>query len=592
MSTAAKDPRHTLAALLGWLWSHYLKRYWVLIVIALALMVIEGSALGLMSWMVQPLFDKVFVGGDMNALWWVGGLFAGLFAVRGMAGVIQNIMMTWVAEASTAQLQTDLVGHLLRLDSLFFQDNAPGALMERVQGDTLAIQGVWQTLIRGVGRDAITLVALLAVVVLIDPVWTLVAAVGVPLLVLPTLMVQRYVRKKTGFAREIATQRATRLDEIFHGINPIKLNAMESYQHDRYARVVRMIRGAQVKSAAGRATVPGMVDIVTGIGLFGILIFAGGQIASGEKSLGQFMSFFTAMGLAFQPLRRLGAIAGILQVAAASLERIHRLFDVSPGIVSSENAVAQPSDTTIVFDQVDFAYGGGDTPVLRGASFTAPSGKTTALVGASGAGKSTIFNVLTRLVDADGGSVTIGGVPVSDIDLAALRGMFSVVAQDSLLFDETVRENILLGRTDVSEDQLQKVLEAAQVANFISRLPDGLDTRAGPRGSNLSGGQRQRVAIARALLRDSPILLLDEATSALDTASEAAVQQALDQLSQNRTTLVIAHRLSTVREADSIVVMDRGQVVDQGSHDELLKHGGLYAQLYALQFRDADSETA
>lgn len=548
-------------------------------------MVIEGSALGVMSWMVQPLFDRVFVAGNMDALWWVGGLFAALFAIRGIAGVAQSIMMSWVAEACTAQMQVDLVGHLLRLDSLFFQDNAPGSLMERVQGDTLAIQTVWQTIIRGVGRDVITLLSLTTVVILIDPVWTLVAMIGVPLLVLPTLSVQRYIRKKTSSAREIASQRATRLDEVFHGINPIKLNAMEGYQHDRYARVVSAIRLAQVKAAAGRATVPGMVDIVTGIGLFGILVFAGGQIVSGEKSLGEFMSFFTAMGLAFQPLRRLGAIAGIIQVAAVSLERLHRLFEVAPGIVSVDGAKPAPGSTEIVFDDVSFSY--GDAPVLNGARFVAKAGQTTALVGASGAGKSTVFNVLTRLVDADTGQVTIGGTPVSQIDLPALRGLFSVVAQDSLLFDETIRENILLGRTDVSDAQLDAVLQAAQVNDFLSRMPDGLETRAGPRGSNLSGGQRQRIAIARALLRDAPILLLDEATSALDTASEAAVQAALDQLSRDRTTLVIAHRLSTVREADSIVVMDRGRIVDQGTHDELIARGGIYAQLYALQFRDA-----
>ena len=232
------------------------------------------------------------------------------------------------------------------------------------------------------------------------------------------------------------------------------------------------------------------------------------------------------------------------------------------------------------------AYGG--QPVLRGLTLTAEAGRATALVGASGAGKSTVFNLLTRLVDPDEGEVTLGGVPVGAMDLPTLRGLISVVSQDALLFDETIRENILLGRTDVSEARLMDVVEAAHVADFLPGLARGLDSPAGPRGSALSGGQRQRVAIARALLRDTPVLLLDEATSALDTRSEAVVQQALDRLSVGRTTLVIAHRLSTVRAAHRIVVMDQGRAVDEGRHEELLARGGLYAELYALQFREAE----
>jgi ABC-type multidrug transport system fused ATPase/permease subunit len=211
-------------------------------------------------------------------------------------------------------------------------------------------------------------------------------------------------------------------------------------------------------------------------------------------------------------------------------------------------------------------------------------------VGASGAGKSTVFNLLTRIVDKDAGTITVGGTPIEAIDLAQLRGLYSVVAQDSLLFDETVRENILLGRSDVDDATLDRVLEAAQVRRFLDQLPQGLDTHAGPRGSALSGGQRQRVAIARALLRDAPVLLLDEATSALDTQSESAVQAAIDVLSKDRTTLVIAHRLSTVRDADTIVVMDHGRVVDQGTHETLLERGGLYAALYQMQFRDEGTQ--
>jgi subfamily B ATP-binding cassette protein MsbA len=294
------------------------------------------------------------------------------------------------------------------------------------------------------------------------------------------------------------------------------------------------------------------------------------------------MAFFTALGFAFEPLRRLGTITGVWEAAAAGIERVMELLAREPIYKSPANPVAAPTGTpAIALEKIDLSY--GDAEVLRATSFTAPAGKTTALVGPSGAGKSTIFNVLTRLTDPQNGQALIGGVPVTDMALADLRDLFSVVSQDAALFDETLRENILLGRTDITDADLATVLDAAHVSDFLGQLPDGLDTLVGPRGSALSGGQRQRVAIARALLRDTPILLLDEATSALDAQSEAIVQAALERLSEGRTTLVIAHRLSTIRNADQIIVMEAGQVVESGTHDELLALDQVYASLHNMQ---------
>jgi len=350
--------------------------------------------------------------------------------------------------------------------------------------------------------------------------------------------------------------------------------------------VLKAITRAEVKSVMGRNLMPGMIDVVTGIGFFAVLVMAGDEIASGVRSIGDFMAFFTAMALTFQPLRRLGEMSGTWQIAAASLQRIYALFDTAPAR-SRPNisaALPVPGAPEIVFDAIEFAH--GDQPVLRGLSFTAGAGQTTALVGASGAGKSTVFHLLTGLLDASAGQITIGGIDVSQLALADQRGLFATVTQDAALFDETLRENVTLGRNGIAADRLDNALNAAHVTDFIPALSQGLDTAVGPRGSGLSGGQRQRVAIARALVQDAAVLLLDEATSALDAQSEAAVAAALALGGTGRTTLVIAHRLATVRDADKIIVMDRGRVAEQGSHDDLLARGGLYAGLYALQFKD------
>ena len=578
---ARPDTPYSSRTLFSRMWNRYLRRHWPKMVAAMVLMVIEGSTLGALSAMLEPLFDKVFVQGQSGMIWWVGGAIFGLFLIRAVTSVGSRAMLSDVSQRSSSDMQVDLVRHILTLDQSFFQENPPGALIERVQGDTLAVQGVWTTFITGAGRDAIALVSLFGVALSIDPRWTLAALIGAPLLVLPTTMAQRYIRKKTRQMRNQASARATRLDEVFHGISAVKLNRMETYQIRRFETLVAFIRRAMVKMAVSQSLIPALIDVVTGLGFFAVLVLGGPEIVEGERTVGEFMSFFTSMALAFQPLRRLGGLAGTWQTAAASLERLYRVFDIAPAITSPALPVPRPATTEVRLDDVHLSYGG--KPVLRGLSFVAEAGKTTALVGPSGAGKTTVFNLLTRLADPTSGTVSVGGVPVAALELGTLRDMFSMVAQDAALFDETIRENVLLGRTDVSEAALARALEVAHVTEFTAAMPLGLDTPAGPRGSALSGRQRQRVAIARAVLRDAPILLLDEATSALDTASEAKVAQALSHLSEGRTTLVIAHRLSTVRDADRIVVIVEGQVVEQGTHDELLAMGGAYAGLCRMQ---------
>lgn len=575
-------PDHSSRTLLRWLWRTYLNRHLWMLLLATFFMALEGSMLGLLSWMMKPMFDQVFLAGDQSALWWVGIVILGIFLVRAGASVVQKVILTRISQQSEADMRGDLLSHLMRLDISFHQVNAPGTLMQRVIGDVSAVSQVWNAIITGAGRDLVAVIVLFGVAMSVDWRWTAVALVGVPLLVLPSLVAQRFVRRHSRTAHQIAARQSGRLDEVFHGIVPVKLNRLEEYQSRHYGKLNSERVEIEVRTSLGKAAIPGLIDAMSGVGFLGVLIYGGGEIISGEKTVGEFMAFFTALGFAFEPLRRLGTITGVWEAAAAGIERVMELLAREPIYKSPENPVAAPTGTPeITFEAVDLSY--GDAEVLRATSFTAKAGKTTALVGPSGAGKSTIFNVLTRLTDPQNGQALIGGVPVTDIALTDLRDLFSVVSQDAALFDETLRENILLGRTNISDVDLKSVLDAAHVTDFLPHLPDGLDTLVGPRGSALSGGQRQRVAIARALLRDTPILLLDEATSALDAQSEAVVQAALERLSEGRTTLVIAHRLSTIRNADQIIVMDAGQVAESGTHTELLALDKVYASLHNMQ---------
>lgn len=572
--------------LFGRFWRGYLRPHLPLMALAFIVMMIEGSTLGLLSYMLEPLFDRVFAQGGSAALIWVGSAILALFLVRAVTSIIGRWLLARVNQSAAGAMQADLVRHLLTLDSGFYQDHAPGMLIERVQGDTMAAQGAAVLVIGGVGRDLVSLLGLFAVALMIDPGWTAAALIGAPLLLIPAFALRRYLWRKAMLTREQAGLRATRLDEIFHGIQAVKLNRMEDYQARRFKGIIDTIRRAEVKTALGKAAMPALVDVITGIGFFTVLMLGGSEVAAGERTTGEFMAFFTAMALTFQPIRRLSDLAGQWQVAEASLARIYTLFDTKASGSRPAQSRAQPSPGApeIRFQDVRFTY--PDRPVLNGLTFTAEAGKVTALVGSSGAGKSTVFQLIAALIEPQAGRILIGGVDVQDLSLSDQRALLASVSQDSALFDETLRENLTLGRTGIDAARIERALADAEVTGFTAALPLGLDTPAGTRGSALSGGQRQRVAIARALLADAPVLLLDEATSALDTRTEAAVTEALARAQSGRTTLVIAHRLSTVKGADKIIVLDQGRLVEEGTHDSLMARKGLYAQLHSAQLRD------
>jgi subfamily B ATP-binding cassette protein MsbA len=567
-------------ALVRRLWHDHVRSHLPALLVALVFMTIEGAALGAFAWLVRPLFEGLFDDSSMDGVIWVGALIAGLFVLRAFSGFTQRIIVVTVGLKVTTRLQGRLVNHLMGLDQRFFQDNPPGALIERVRGDTTALQSLATTALMAFGRDSITLLSLLAVMFLTDWVWTVSALVGIPLLIVPLIVLYRFIRSTALESRVAAARISTRLDEIFHGIQTIKLNRLERSEDARFERELKSFLRPSIRAQAGLAANPATMDLIAAAGFIAVLWFGGQQIVTGDKTIGEFMSFFTALGLMFEPLRRLSNIAGQVQASLASVERIYDVLDSAPTILRP--AMPKPmARGDIRFQEVEFGYDG--TPVLKGLDFIAREGNTTALVGPSGAGKTTVFTLLTRLGDVGSGTVSIGGTPVGEIDLDALRDGIAVVSQDSALFDETIATNIRMGRLDATEEEVREAARAASVLDFAEAMPLGLDTPVGPRGSALSGGQRQRVTIARAMLKSAPILLLDEPTSALDARSEQLVQAALDRLAEGRTTIVIAHRLSTIRDADKIVVMEDGRVVEEGRHLELLDLGGAYARMQALQ---------
>lgn len=570
-----KDAKLQAAPSRGLLWRftrEHIGAHWPLLAGALVLMVIDGAAYGMFAGGVRYLVDDGLMAQSFGALRWVAIFVVTLFVVRASAAFLHRAIMRVVGLKIVGDLQVRLVRHLLGLDARFYQTTPPGELIERVRGDTTALQQVITTAIMSLGRDTVSVLAMLVIVLRTDWVWTLVVLVGAPFVVLPMAMLMAWVRRATKRARASAADLTQTLDEIFHGHKSVRANNRQAHECDRSREATETYVERQSWAEIGQAALPSMIDLMAGVGIAAVLLFGMQDVISGEKTLGEFATFFAAIGLLFDPARRLSNVVGQLQIASASLERIYGLLGEKPRILDPEQpqAFANPAGD-IVFDNVRFSYA-PDASVLQGLSFTAPAGKMTAIVGPSGAGKTTIFNMLARFEEADSGRISIGGQDILDLRQADLRAALALVSQETALFNESLAYNIAYGAEFDDQAGIQAAAEKAQILSF---QPD-LDAPAGPRGDSLSGGQRQRVVIARAMMRAAPILLLDEATAALDSKTEQQIQAALQAVSQGRTSLVIAHRLSTIKEADQILVVEAGQVVEAGTHDELLARQGAY----------------
>ena len=557
------------------------------LVVAVGAMIVAALATAANAWLMEPVLDKVFLERRADLLWIIPGAVVCAALVKSAATYGQSIIMSRYGQRVIAELQAALFARLMAADLQFFHDNPSGKLIARFTNDVQMLRGAITQATTGLIKDAITALCLIGVLFWQDWRLALVTFFVFPLALIPARYLGRRMRRVSTGMQESTGEFAALLDETFQGARQVKAYGTEGLEIVRAGRSIERLRVLATKAAATRAASHPITEGLSSLAIAAVILYGGHQVISGATTPGSFFSFITALLLAYQPIRSLASLNVTLQEGLSAAVRVFAMLDMEPAIRDRPGAVALPRPRgEIVFDAVRFGYPDG-VPVFDGLDLRVAPGSTVAFVGPSGGGKSTLLNLIPRFFDVDAGRVAIDGVDVRDATLVSLRAAIALVSQDTALFHDTIRANIAYGRPDATDAEIARAAAVAGAASFVAELPQGYDTVVGARGAKLSGGQRQRIAIARAVLKDAPILLLDEATSALDAETERQVQAALAELKRDRTTLVVAHRLSTIVDADMICVVDRGRIVEQGRHGELLARDGLYARLYAAQAESA-----
>ncbi len=558
------------------------------ILVSFLFMGIVAATSGLLAWLMKPVVDEVFVDHQSAMLWPVAAAVVATSLVKGLATYFQSYFISWVGFRIINDMQNRLFTHLMKMDLQFFHDNATGTLISRFTNDINQMRAAVSNALAGIGRDSLSVIALVGVMFYQDWRLGLISFFAFPAAVYPIQRFGKRLRRVVVNTQENLGTFVSLLDQSFQGMRVVKAYGMERHEQEKVAGITETIFRLVFRQSRVRARSGPIMETLGGAAIAAVIVYGGARVIDNSTTPGAFFSFMTALMMAYQPVKNLSNLWQSLQEGLAGAQRLFTVLDLAPGIVDRPGAKSLAvGGGAVRLENVTFAYD-ASRRALESLTLDVPAGARVALVGSSGAGKSTILNLIPRFYDVDHGRVLIDGQDIRDVTLASLRAAMALVSQEILLFDDTVRANIAYGRAGASQAEIEAAARGAAAHDFITGLPQGYDTVVGEQGVKLSGGQRQRLAIARAMLRNAPILLLDEATSALDTESERQVQAALEALMKGRTTIIVAHRLSTIADADLIHVIDRGRLVESGRHGELLARGGLYARLYAVQGDDGE----
>ncbi len=536
--------------------------------------------------MVKPLMDEALVAQNLEATRWLPVAFVVVFIFRGIAGFATESSLGWIGRSVISSLRRDVFRKFLTLPAKFFESRAMGPMLSRMSYNVEMVAESVTNVVVILVRDFLTVLAAIGLMIYQSPRLFVSVAVVFPIIALLIRFLGRAFRRYSGRIQDSVGEVTQVSEEVLSGNRVVKIFAGHDYEMDRMVDVDERNRQQNLKLIRSRSLGTAVTQVIFGVGVAAVVYFAGIESVNGDLTPGSFMAFFGAMMLMLQPLRRVSNVNATLQRGVAAGDSLFHIID-EPDEADSGEYRADRVTGTVEFKNVSFSYDGERTPIIKDVSLKVDAGKTLAIVGHSGSGKSTLVSLLPRFHDIDAGEILLDGVPIRDYALANLREHISLVSQDVVLFNDTIANNLAYGQLKRrSRAELLQAAEAAHVLDFVKEMPDGLETIVGDRGVLLSGGQRQRIAIGRALLKNAPVLILDEATSSLDTRSERRIQEALNALMTNRTTLVIAHRLSTVEAADEIIVLHEGRIVESGNHRELLAKGGRYAELYRMQFSD------